>query len=190
MNIVIFVIATLVIIILLITSIYSLIAKDFEFFPPPSKSSWQYRVFWVLFRIMFFSLVVLSFSAYNTFYVLPNWLRLFVGFPLLMLGFGLAVYLSAKLGWENAHGEDKGLVVKGWYRYSRNPIYLTSFVGMLGWGLFVNSGYVYCLLVFWALMYIIAPFAEEPWLEKKYGKDFKLYKSQVPRFLGWRKKLD
>ena len=96
--------------------------------------------------------------------------------------------MSIKLGWGNAHGEAKGLVVTGWYRWSRNPIYVASFVGMLGWGLFVNSSYVYTILSLWALMYVLAPFIEEPWLQKKYGDEFSIYKTKVPRFVGLSKK--
>jgi protein-S-isoprenylcysteine O-methyltransferase Ste14 len=160
----------------------------FEFFPPPSKSSWQYRMFWVLFRLMFLGLVVLSFSSFNTIPSIATWLRFSLGLPLLILGFGVATYLSIKLGWENAHGEEKGLVVTGWYRWSRNPIYVASFIGMFGWGLFINSSYAYAILSLWGFLYILAPFIEEPWLQKRYGNDFIVYKSQVPRFVGLRKK--
>ena len=83
-----------------------------------------------------------------------TWLRFFVGVPLLILGFGVATYLSIKLGW----------------------------------GLFVNSNYVYIILSLWALIYLLAPFIEEPWLQKRYGDDFSIYKTKVPRFVGLRKK--
>lgn len=40
------------------------------------------------------------------------------------------------------------------------------------------------VLQLWALMYVIAPFMEEPWLVQKYGKQYLVYKSRVPRFIG------
>lgn len=190
MNLLIFIVSISSISLILAFSLFSLISKNFEFFPPPSKHSWQYRVFWLLFRLMFAGLVVLSFNSFNTLssIVSISWLRYLLGLPLLILGFGVAIYLSIKLGWENAHGEKKGLVVTGWYHWSRNPIYVASFVGMFGWGLFVNSGYVYVILFLWAFLYILAPFFEEPWLQKRYGDDFIMYKSQVPRFFDVFKK--
>jgi protein-S-isoprenylcysteine O-methyltransferase Ste14 len=188
MNLLIFIVSIFSITLILVFSLFSVISRDFEFFPPPSKNSWQYRIFWLLFRLMFLGLVILSFSSFNTLSGIAAWLRFFLGLPLLILGFGVATYLSIKLGWENAHGEKKGLVVTGWYRWSRNPIYVASLVGMFGWGLFVNSGYVYVILFLWAFLYVLSPFFEEPWLQKRYVEDFSMYKDQVPRFVGLVKK--
>ena len=159
--------------------------EKFDFFPPPHKQSWQYRVFWMLFRIMFIGLVMLSFLDFNAEPLLGSIDRYGVWLPLMIIGFGGATYFSAKLGWDNAHGEKGGLVTSGAYRWSRNPIYVSSLVGMLGWGLFVNSYYVSMILALWALLYIAAPFFEESWLERAYGPDFVEYKNSTPRFLGF-----
>lgn len=190
MNQLIFVISILSIISILIASALSLTRKEIEFFPPPNKKSWQYLLFWSLFRVMFIGLTFLSVSSFNSAPFVNAWFRYLAWLPIMLLGFGSATYLSMKLGWENAHGEAKGLVISGWYRWSRNPIYVVSLIGMLGWGLFINSFYVYILLVLWALMYIIAPYIEEPWLEEKYGGEYLAYKSQVPRFLAYPKEVD
>lgn len=187
MNLLVFIVSISAICLMLLGSIPSLFDENYQFFPPPHKDSWQYRVFWVLFRIMFLGLIILSFSSFNSQPVVNELVRYLVWLPMLVLGFGAAIYASFKLGWENSHGLREGLVVTGWYRWSRNPIYVVSFFGMLGWGLFVNSFYVYIVLAFWAALYFVAPFAEEPWLEKQYGKDFLSYKAKVPRFLGFRK---
>lgn len=111
-------------------------------------------------------------------------LRYLLGVPLTVLGFGAASYATFYLGWSNAHGESKGLKTNGWYRWSRNPIYVVSIIGMFGLAITINSLYVYVILTLWALMYLIAPFLEEPWLEKQYGKEFLTYKARVPRFIG------
>ena len=184
MNAIIFIISLISATLLMLLSLVPLFKSSFVFFPPPSKDSWQYKVFWLLFRLMFIGLVILSFTSYNSAPVFNQFVRFLVWLPVLLLGFGLATYLSSQLGWANAHGEAKGLMVSGCYKWSRNPIYVSSLFGMLGWGLFVNSVYVYLLLGLWAIMYLIAPFVEERWLEKTYGQDFLLYKSRVPRFLG------
>lgn len=184
---IVFMVCLISISIIIVASLSALVIEDFEFFPPPDKDSWQYRTFWLLFRLMFSGLLFLSFSTFSPQPVFDNWVRFFVWLPLLVLGFGTAMYLSAKLGWANAHGEKQGLVVTGIYRWSRNPIYMASFAGMSGWGLFVNSCYVTTILSLWAFMYVLAPFVEEPWLERTYGNKFLAYKHQSSRFLGFPK---
>ena len=160
-------------------------AKSFDFFPPPSRDSWQYRTFWTLFRVMFGGLLLLSFFDFGSKPFFGSTDRYAIWLPLMLVGFGGATYLSAKLGWDNAHGEEAGLVVSGPYRWSRNPIYVASLAGMLGWALFVNSAYVSAILLLWALLYILAPFVEESWLERTYGEKFLEYKKSTPRFIGF-----
>ena len=172
------------ILLILTLSTISYFHKDFVFFPPPKKNTWQYLVFWILFRVMFVGLVILSFRTFGADPFIASWTRYFVWLPLGLLGFGFATYLSIKLGWKNSHGEKQGLIVSDWYQRSRNPVYVASMLGMLGWGLFVNSGVVYVLLSLWCLMYLLAPFFEEPWLENQYGEDYRCYQATVPRFFS------
>lgn len=171
--------------ILLLLSVWSLLTGRFQFWPPPSGNSWQYSVFWALFRVMFVGLLVLCLIDFNSLsaHSKPNYI---LGVPLIMLGFGLAIFYTSYLGWDNAHGKSMGLKTRGIYQWSRNPIYVLSIVGMFGIGIVVNSLFVDFILVLWALMYLIAPFCEEPWLEKQYGSEFTQYKSRVPRFIGFR----
>ncbi len=101
-----------------------------------------------------------------------------------LIGFSLAFYLSFFLGWKNAHGEAKDLITTGWYAWSRNPIYLVSIIGFIGWALGVHSIYAYILFGFLISFYLLAPFLEEPWLERAYGEVYLNYKTKVPRFIG------
>lgn len=134
---------------------------------------------------MFAGLLLLCIIDFNSLsaYLKPNY---FLGVPLIIMGFGLAIFYTFYLGWENAHGKRVELKTKGIYQWSRNPIYVLSIVGMLGVGIVTNSLFVDFILVLWALMYLIAPFCEEPWLEKQYGSAFTQYKSRVPRFISFR----
>lgn len=180
----IFVVSLTAILLILILSVVSYVHKDFLFFPPPNKISWQYLVFWILFRVMFFGLLILSVRTFGPDPLIASWIRYWIWLPLCLVGFGFATYLSIKLGWKNSHGEKQGLMVSGWYQLSRNPVYVASILGMLGWGLFVNSSFVYTLLSLWCLMYLLAPFFEEPWLEAQYGEDYRRYKKTVPRYFS------
>jgi len=172
---------------IVILSILSLMSKNIQFWPPPKKNSWQYLTFWLLFRLMIVGLFVLCVVDFNSLKLYSK-LNYVLGIPLTLIGFGIAIYSTSNLGWKNAHGEDIALKTTGLYQWSRNPIYIFSILGMLGVGLIVNSLYVYIILFLWASMYVVAPFLEESWLEKHYGKSFMVYKSKVPRFIGFRKR--
>jgi len=149
--------------ILVLLTALSFLTGRFQFWPPPSKNSWQYLLFWTLFRIMLIGLLVLCFIDFNSLsaYSKPNYI---LGGPLIILGFGLAIFYTSYLGWDNAHGKSMG-----------NPIYVLSIIGMFGIGVVANSLFVDFILLLWALMYLIAPFCEEPWLEKQYGLEFTQY---------------
>lgn len=165
-------------------SLFAFLRPGVEFWPPPNADGWQHRSFRVLFRVFFIGLLFLSFVDFGGARSV-DW-RYLVGIPLLLVGFGLALYWTNYLGWRNAFGEAQGLKTEGIYQWSRNPIYVVSMIGMLGWGLVVGSWMVNSLLVTWGLLYIAAPFVEEPWLEKKFGKEYEDYKSLVPRYFGFR----
>lgn len=166
-------------------SLVTFIRPGFQFWPPPNAESWQHRTFRGLFRVFFLGLVILSFLDVGSALQLSAEWRYVVGIPLSVVGFGLALYWTHLLGWRNAFGDARGLKTEDAYRWSRNPIYVVSIVGMIGLGIIVNSALVHSLLALWALLYVIAPFLEEPWLARQYGREFELYKAQVPRFFGF-----
>ena len=165
-------------------SLFAFLRPGAEFWPPPNSEGWQHRSFRLLFRVFFIGLLILSFVDFGgarTF----DW-RYIVGIPLLLVGFGLALYWTNYLGWRNAFGEAQGLKTEGIYQWSRNPIYVVSIIGMLGWGLVVGSWMVNSLLIAWGFLYIAAPLAEEPWLQKKFGSEYEDYTSLAPRYFGFR----
>ena len=106
-----------------------------------------------------------------------------IGGLLLIVGFCLAFWITLQMGWRNAFGEKLGLRTTGWFAWSRNPIYVVTCIGLIGWGLVANSILVSILLALWAVMYVLAPFVEEPWLEREYGQKYRDYKARTPRFI-------
>lgn len=180
----IFIIALAADLAILLLSLIALVSNKFQFWPPSTTKSWQYYVFWGLFRVMFIGVIVLSVLDFNGLNGADSVWRYYVGIPLATAGFGLAFYITFYLGWKNAHGEREGLVTHGFYGWSRNPVYVVSIAGLIGLALTIHSGLVYTMLTIWALFYIIAPFLEEPWLEEQYGNEFLSYKARVPRFIG------
>lgn len=81
------------------------------------------------------------------------------------------------------------LVVKGPYKYSRNPMTTGLFLQMFGLGLLLSS----ILLTFvFTPLYIFMHYhelktTEEPELELRLGDAYKEYKNKVPMFLPWKK---
>ncbi len=76
------------------------------------------------------------------------------------------------------------LIVKGIYRYVRNPMHIGVFSFMIGEGLILRSisilGFV-TFAVFMHLFYI--PFSEERGLEERFGEEYLNYKQTVPRWI-------
>lgn len=167
---------------LAVLSIISYTRQNFQFWPPPLLTCWQYRLFWWLFRILFSSIVILSATEFNKDGFPLASQRLFWGVPVAVLGLSLAMYFSLYLGWGNAHGKKKGLITHGIYAWSRNPIYIVSVLGFIGWAVAVNALFVYLLTTPLIIFYIVAPYLEEPWLEEQYAEEYRAYKQKVPRF--------
>ncbi len=172
---------------ILILALSSFLSKSFQFWPPPTKSSWQYDTFWLLFRCVLISIIILSIFNFNSLGFWQHYSRVYFGLLLAIVGLSFAFLITYSLGWENAHGTKENLVINGWYTWSRNPIYVVSIFGFAGWALAVNSIYVYILFAFIIGFYIFAPFLEEPWLEEVYAESYLAYKNKVPRFLGFQK---
>ena len=160
------------------------LTQKFHFYPPSQKEGWQHPTFMWLFRGFVYPLIALSILKFHPIETLWDTIRITVGPLLLIVGFGLAFWITFQMGWRNAFGEKKGLVTTGWFRWSRNPIYVVTWIGLIGWFLTIQHWQVTIILAIWAVLYLFAPFLEEPWLEKKYGQAYIEYKGETPRF--WR----
>jgi protein-S-isoprenylcysteine O-methyltransferase Ste14 len=104
----------------------------------------------------------------------------YVGLPITLIGLigGLVVILN----W--AASPLGGPVTKGLYRYSRHPMYVTSFVFFLGVSIATAS---WVFLVFTILLiaasFYFAPIEERSCLEK-YGDAYREYMNKTPRYIG------
>jgi len=164
-------------------SALSAFGPKFQFFPPPSKYSWQHRTFLALFRLYLYPLIGLTVLVFEPLEGTRAWIQYTVGGLLLLIGFGMAIRITLYMGWRNAFGEKLGLMTTGWFAWSRNPIYVFTWLGMIGWAMIASSWLVTLLLSAWAIMYVVAPYFEEPWLEAEYGDDYQKYKQSVRRFI-------
>lgn len=108
-----------------------------------------------------------------------------------VLGFAVALRCVWDFGW-TGHGTPaplappKRLVVVGFYRFVRNPMYLGFFTGWTGlWVVFGHANLaaiaVACLVVLGVHLFVLS--YEEPTLRKMFGAEYEEYCRNVPRWL-------
>jgi len=76
------------------------------------------------------------------------------------------------------------LVVRGLYRYTRNPMYVGVLTTILGWATLYHSLrlLVYAACV-WTLFQTFVVFYEEPFLSGAFPGEYAEYRERVPRWL-------
>jgi protein-S-isoprenylcysteine O-methyltransferase Ste14 len=142
------------------------------------------------------------------FWLLPSWLgfhvqttgaarwRWIAAVPS-VLGFAVALRCVWDFGWTGRGTPapmvpPKKLVVVGFYRYVRNPMYLGFSVGWMGlWVVFgrvsLMAIVVVCAAALGAALFV--QFYEEPTLRRKFGRDYEEYcrnvRRWVPRLRAW-----
>jgi protein-S-isoprenylcysteine O-methyltransferase Ste14 len=105
---------------------------------------------------------------------------LYVGLPIFALSLVMTVMINVSFATTPA---DKP-VTKGFYRISRNPIYLSAALMYLGIGIACASWVLMLCAVLWIVFLNLAIPAEERSLLKKYGNAYRDYMKKTPRWLG------
>jgi protein-S-isoprenylcysteine O-methyltransferase Ste14 len=88
-------------------------------------------------------------------------------------------------------GDSQKLIIKGIYRYTRNPIYVSVWMVLLGESVYFASLDLLYYLLLWILIFkVVVRFAEEPYLRVQFGEDYKRYCREVPRWFPvlWKRK--
>ncbi|QNI32449.1 isoprenylcysteine carboxylmethyltransferase family protein [Alloacidobacterium dinghuense] len=136
------------------------------------------------------------------FWLLPSWLGFRVDIPAValwrwiavipsVLGFAVALRCVWDFGWTGRGtpapmAPPRKLVVVGFYRYVRNPMYLGFFVGWAGlWIVFGRSSRTALEVTIIAVLIVVlfVRFYEEPTLRGKFGADYEEYCRNVHRWL-------
>ena len=112
----------------------------------------------------------------------------FLGLIPIMLG--VATYISCSgifvfigKGTPMPFSRTEKLIVNGFYRFVRNPLYIAGVFVLAGEAfLFQSVGiFIYCLIMFGIFNLIIQ--MEETFLEDKFGEDYLHYRNSVPRWI-------
>ncbi|MGE5112551.1 MAG: methyltransferase family protein [Acidobacteriaceae bacterium] len=161
--------------------------------PTPASDRWPIAAASLLVGAAFFSL---------WFWLLPQWLgfrvetagaarwRWLAAIPS-EIGFAVAIRCVWDFGW-TGHGTPapiappQRLVIVGFYRYVRNPMYVGFASGWIGlWIVFGHANWTVITIVALVALgvHLFVVFYEEPTLRKKFGADYEEYCRNVNRWL-------
>jgi protein-S-isoprenylcysteine O-methyltransferase Ste14 len=144
----------------------------------------------------------------TTLVLIPRWIRDATGRPplatgllftigLVMLALGAALMLW---GWAEFATRGRGtpapvdpprrLVVRGPYRYVRNPLYVAAVLVLLGQAaLYASPALAAYAAVFWVASHLFVVGYEERGLARRFGPDYQAYRAAVPRWVPRRPPL-
>jgi len=161
---------------------WSIIRPDKRLWPPKEATDAVKLRAWATTILIFAAALALGLMDWNRF-GWPNLARWGIGLPLIVIG-NLVVWRGVHvIGMAATSGEATGLKTGGLYKWSRNPQYMADVTILIGWGVLSASLWTLPVLAIGMAVLMIAPFAEEPWLEENYGEPYRVYRSQVSRYL-------
>ena len=136
--------------------------------------------FWLLPPLLGFHVEIPSVERWRWLAVIPS-----------VLGFAIALRCIWDFGWTGRGTPapfipPQRLVVVGFYRYVRNPMYVGFFAGWTGLWLIFGRASLTALIVacsFALAVILFVRFYEEPKLRKLFGADYEDYLRHVPRWL-------
>jgi protein-S-isoprenylcysteine O-methyltransferase Ste14 len=112
-----------------------------------------------------------------------------IGVALILLGFLPLLSSFARFTWDGLGtpapiAPPTRLVVTGFYRRVRNPIYVALLVILLGEALLLGDEHVALWgVLFWMFTFAVVVIVEEPSLREQFGEEYESYCRNVPRWL-------
>jgi protein-S-isoprenylcysteine O-methyltransferase Ste14 len=159
---------------------------NFRFWPPPKPRSWQFFLSWLIAGVVAVNFLLLGLLDFDSFTLPCLKQRLPFALGFFVIGEIIGGWALHTLGLRNTIGVDHTLITNGPYRYSRNPQYIGDCLTIIGYMVFANSWMTWMVGLLGVGLNLLAPFTEEPWLEERYGEEYKVYQRTVPRFIGRR----
>ena len=142
-------------------------------------------IVWTMYGIHFILTLV---AAANSTWLFPLPRLLSVVGGILFLTVGASIYAAAVVAFRSMSRlsglNSSRLITVGIYRWSRNPQYLGWTLFLIGIALLRTSGMVLLLAaLFWISYRMYLP-SEERLLERIYGEEYRIYRSQTHRYFG------
>ena len=133
------------------------------------------RIFNFAWLVFFFALI------YSVFLPLElGTIWFYVGLPITLIG--LVTLTIALLNFATIPYDEP--VVKGLYRYSRHPLYVTIFLFLLGVGIASASWLFLLLSIIFTILNSLRAIPEERFCLKQYGDAYREYMNRTPRWIG------
>ena len=105
-----------------------------------------------------------------------------VAIPILLESFGRFAFQG--VGTPAPIFPTQHLVVKGFYRYVRNPMYVAVVSVILGQALLLGNIRVLAYVIFvWLAFHLFVLIYEEPTLRKSFGAEYETFCAHVPRWI-------
>lgn len=143
-----------------------------RFFPPMKGNEriafWGYQISLIL---MFFLLIFLNIKL--------DTVLSCVGLVIYLLG--MILYTISIIHFAKPQG--KGINLKGLYKVSRNPMYVSFFLYFLGLSILASSWLLLILLIMFQVSSHFIILSEERWCLKEFGKEYKSYMRKVRRYM-------
>ncbi|MFW9798979.1 MAG: methyltransferase family protein [Candidatus Thorarchaeota archaeon] len=112
-----------------------------------------------------------------------------IGIIFLAVGFLVMALTLRSLTLRRAFGdelymtkEESQLVTTGPYAYTRNPLYFSGTILLIGWTLFLRLTFLLILTMLFLPLFGFAIKWEEKELTERFGEEYVLYKERVPLF--------
>lgn len=128
-------------------------------------------------------------TRYEAFWARPDmphfWIALACAAPALVLMVGtVRLFVTIGQGTPAPWDPPAKLVVRGPYRYVRNPMITGVVLFVLAEAMMLESPPIACWMAFFLVTNMIYfPLSEEPGLERRFGEDYRVYKAHVPRWI-------
>ena len=123
--------------------------------------------------------------TFNLLFFYPLFLSLKIGSP--WFSIGLLVYIAGIVGYffataDFSRSSPHSPSTQGFYRFSRNPMYVAFFLVLVGVGI-MTASWIYlliCLVMQWGVHKLII--SEERWCLEKFGEEYARYMKMVRRY--------
>ncbi|MBP1925227.1 protein-S-isoprenylcysteine O-methyltransferase Ste14 [Sedimentibacter acidaminivorans] len=100
-----------------------------------------------------------------------------------LVTYGLGILLCLASVSNFAKPSENGINLKGLYRISRNPMYVSYFIYFLGCVLLTRSWILLTILMVFQISTHWIILSEERWCIKKFGVEYKNYMNKVRRYI-------